>query len=96
MTLVYQPDTMSILEGNIMTNDNKTSNYTAYIGLDVHKETIAIAIADPERGGEIRFYGNINNNPDSISRTFAKINSNYLQPLVCYEAGPCGYTYTDY
>jgi len=38
-------------------------DYQAYIGLDVHKEKIAVAIASPERGGEIRFWGNIDNTP---------------------------------
>ncbi len=35
------------------------NTYDAYIGLDVHKETIAVAVASPERAGEIRFWGNI-------------------------------------
>ena len=65
--------------------------HNVYIGLDVHKETIAIAIADPERAGEIRFWGNINNTPDSVRRTFTKLKSKYSSPLLCYEAGPCGY-----
>ncbi|SER78748.1 Transposase [Nitrosomonas sp. Nm51] len=65
--------------------------HNAYIGLDVHKETIAIAIADPERAGEIRFWGNINNTPDSVRRTFTKLQNKYSSPLLCYEAGPCGY-----
>ena len=65
--------------------------HDAYIGLDVHKETIAVAIANPERGGEIRFWGNINNNPCSIRRFFTKMHAKYSRMLVCYEAGPCGY-----
>lgn len=66
-------------------------NYDAYIGLDVHKETIATAIANPDRSGEIRFWGNIPNTPDSIRRLFTKLSKNYPTMLVCYEAGPCGY-----
>jgi len=34
-------------------------NYDVYIGLDVHKETIALALASPERQGEIRFWGGL-------------------------------------
>lgn len=67
------------------------NTYDAYIGLDVHKETIAVAIASPERSGEIRFWGNINNDPTSIRRFFSKAGKNYSTILVCYEAGPCGY-----
>ena len=32
-----------------------------YIGMDVHKKTISIAIAEDNRNGEVRFYGKINN-----------------------------------
>ncbi len=39
---------------------------SVYVGLDVHKESLAVAIANPERGGEIRFYGNIPNQQQSI------------------------------
>ena len=66
-------------------------HYDAYIGLDVHKETIATAIASPDRAGEIRFWGNIPNTTDSIRRLFNKLSKNYPEILVCYEAGPCGY-----
>lgn len=59
-----------------------------FIGLDVHAETIAVAVAEP--GGEVRSLGVIPNRPESI-RTLVK----KLEPTeslrVCYEAGPTGY-----
>lgn len=38
-----------------------SENIATYIGLDVHKETLAVAIATPERLGEAGYYGAINN-----------------------------------
>ncbi|HBQ32729.1 MAG TPA: IS110 family transposase, partial [Ochrobactrum anthropi] len=37
-----------------------------YVGLDVHADTIAVAIADDGRNGEIRFHGVIDNTADSV------------------------------
>lgn len=34
-------------------------NKTIYVGLDVHKDTIAVAVADEGRVGEIRFFGSL-------------------------------------
>ena len=45
------------------------TTYDAHIGLDVHKETVAVAIANPERGGEIRFWGNISRDLCMISHS---------------------------
>lgn len=64
---------------------------SVYVGLDVHKESLAVALASPERGGEIRFYGNIPNHQQSINHLFLKIQKQYSSVIVCYEAGPCGY-----
>ena len=36
---------------------------TAFLGLDTHKETIAIAIAEDGRAGEVRYFGQIRNEP---------------------------------
>lgn len=38
-----------------------SENIATYFRLDIHKETLAIAIAAPERLGEARYYGTINN-----------------------------------
>lgn len=59
-----------------------------FIGLDVHAETIAVAVAEPT--GEVRSLGVIPNRSDSIRRLVKKLGP--VERLrVCYEAGPTGY-----
>ena len=65
-------------------------NFNAYLGLDVHKETIAVAIADG-RTNDVRFYGGISNTPDAVAAVLKKIAQRYGKLHVVYEAGPCGY-----
>lgn len=62
-----------------------------YVGLDAHKELLAVAIASPERGGNVHFYDNIQNQQKSINYLFVKIKEQYLSIMACYEAGPSGY-----
>ena len=66
--------------------------YPAYIGLDVHKETIAVAVARvgraaPESRGEIA------NKPKAVAKLVERLNRAFGGEvlLFCYEAGPCGY-----
>lgn len=42
------------------------SEASAYVGLDVHKDTISVAIAEAGRDGEIRLWGKILHTPPSI------------------------------
>lgn len=59
-----------------------------FIGLDVHAETIAAAVAEP--GGEVRSLGVIPNRAESIRQLLKKLGP--AESLrVCYEAGPTGY-----
>src|SRR6266851_5463045 len=59
-----------------------------YVGLDVHAETIAVAVAEPD--GEVRSLGILPNRPEAIAKLIRKLGSReHLR--VCYEAGPCGY-----
>ena len=58
------------------------------MGLDVHAETIAVAVGEPD--GEVRSLGTIANREDSIRKFIRKLGS--LEHLrACYEAGPTGF-----
>lgn len=59
-----------------------------FVGLDVHAETIAVAVA--ETGGEIRSHGIIPNRLESIRKMIHKLGP-VGQLKACYEAGPTGY-----
>ena len=59
-----------------------------FLGLDVHAETIAVAVAEPD--GEVRSLGTIANREDSIRKFIRKLGPpEHLR--ACYEAGPTGF-----
>jgi transposase len=59
-----------------------------FLGLDIHAETIAVAIAEPD--GEVRSLGTIPNRAEPIRRLIKKLGP--AEKLrACYEAGPTGY-----
>jgi transposase len=62
----------------------------SFIGMDVHKATISISIAEDGRDGPVRFLGVIPNAPDDIAK-MAKRLSKHGELDFCYEAGGCGY-----
>jgi transposase len=63
-------------------------NNVRFVGLDVHAETIAVAVA--EVNGEVRSLGTIPNRPASVRRLVGKLGKP-ASLRVCYEAGPTGY-----
>jgi hypothetical protein len=62
-----------------------------YVGLDVHKDTIAIALAESGKRGEVREHGKIANTPAALKLLAARLARNGHELRFCYEAGPCGY-----
>jgi transposase len=63
-------------------------NKVRFLGLDVHAETIAVAVAEPD--GEVRSLGTIANRAESIRKLIKKLGP-IEQLKACYEAGPTGY-----
>jgi transposase len=66
---------------------------TLYIGLDVHKDSITIAIAEFGSKGEIRIFGTITNDLHALERALARIRMAHpgARLEIAYEAGPCGF-----
>ena len=59
-----------------------------FLGLDVHVETIAVAVAEPD--GEVRSLGTIPNRTESIRKMIRRLGPTE-KLRACYEAGPTGY-----
>lgn len=64
--------------------------FSKYVGLDVHKETVAVSVAEVQ-GGEVRYFGEIANTPEAIEKLVRQLRKGDANLSFCYEAGPCGY-----
>ncbi len=65
-------------------------NSLVYVGMDVHKETIAIAVFK-NNNKNVEFERQIRNEPSKIKKFFKKLKENEENIITCYEAGPTGF-----
>src|SRR4029434_8108473 len=64
---------------------------TLYVGMDVHKESIAVAYVAQDYGAEVISLGTVGTRQCDIDQLIRQLQSKSKQLVFVYEAGPCGY-----
>ena len=64
---------------------------TIFVGLDVHKKTIAVATVTAQASASVQFFGTIANTPEAIRSMLRKLGKGGQKLHLTYEAGPLGY-----
>ena len=64
---------------------------TLYSGVDVHKDTIAVAYVAKDHNAEVVYLGTIGTRQTDIDQLIRKMPSKAPHLAFVYEAGPCGY-----
>ena len=70
-------------------NPSPTPHIIKYVGLDVHAETVSVAIADST--GQLRSYGTVPAHSHSMDRLHKKLSEGGAEVRYVYEAGPTGF-----
>src|ERR687888_1547490 len=68
-----------------------TQSSTLFSGMDVHKDTSAVAYIAQDHGAEVTYLGTIGTRQGDIDQLIRKMQSKATHLSFVYEAGPCGY-----
>src|SRR5215813_1318056 len=68
---------------------------TSFVGLDIHKDSVAIAVAPAGRGAP-QFIGTTASNLAQVCKVLTRQKCARSSTLIVYEAGPCGYGWARY
>lgn len=66
------------------------NQFTKFVGMDVHKATIAVSVAEAG-SSEVRYIGEIANTAEALTKLVRQLRKGDAVLSFCYEAGPCGY-----
>jgi len=66
-------------------------NGEVFIGIDTAKARNAVAVADGNRNGEVRYLGEFDNTPEAVAKLVRRLAERYETLHFCYEAGPTGF-----
>ena len=67
-----------------------SQSHTLFIGMDVHKDSIAVAYVAQAHGAEVTYLGAIGTRQCDIDQLVRQIQSKAKHLIFIYEAGPCG------
>jgi transposase len=62
-----------------------------FVGMDVHKESIDVSLAEEGRDGEVRHYGVITGDVEALAKVVRALRAPDRRLRFVYEAGPCGF-----
>jgi transposase len=68
----------------------ESQSSTLYIGMDIHKDSIAVAYVAQEHSAEVTYLGSIGTRQCDLDNLIRKMQSKVKHLIFVYETGPCG------